>query len=88
MAYSSSLTDDFALELVESFNVGPLEVVQDTDSLEQDVAFLFKLAGFGSWICLLQLDSPLTFVFVPVATYDFGIEVHVFSQVKALAHSV
>ena len=82
------LTDDLPLELVQSFNIRPFEIIEDPRSVEQQIAFLLKLYGDRSRIALPKSDGPLTGLFVPITANDFGVECHIFAKVEGLTHFV
>lgn len=81
---------DLALELLHSFNIRPLEIIQDASAVEEDVASLFELADrrAGRRVCLPEFDQPFSSLLLPVAADHLGVEGHVFSETPYLTHLV
>lgn len=81
--------NDFALELIlQAWDRRPLEVVQDTGTMEKEIAIIFEFAGFLARLCLSELDSPLPLLLVPVRSNDLGVESHELSKIKSVANLV
>lgn len=81
--------DDFALELVlQARNLGPLEVVENTSGMEQEIAMILEFSGLLTRFALSEFDCPLPLLVVPIRTNDFGVKCHVLSKIERFADLV
>lgn len=82
--------DDLTLEFLHALDVGPLEVVQNTSAVEEDVTSLLEDADGGAirGIGLLEFDEPFASLLLPVTSNDFRVEGHVFPETPYVAHLV
>lgn len=72
---------DLSLEFLHAFNIRPLEVVENTCSVEEQMAPVFEDPRASiCWICLLEFDQPFASLLLPVASNDLSVEGHVFTK--------
>lgn len=83
-----SFGSDLALEFLHALNHWPLEVVQNTRTVQEQIAGVFEQPCRTVRLCLLKLDKPFALILVPITTNDFRFEGHIFPQAPDIAHLV
>ena len=79
---------DLSLEFLHTLDLRPLEVVENTCAMEEQIASILKQPCTTIRLRFLELDQPFALVLFPVATDDFGLEGHVFPQAPNIADFV
>jgi hypothetical protein len=69
-----------SFESIHAFNLWPFEIIQDPRAMKQHMTAILKQSSRPITLRLLEFNQPFTTVLLPVASDDFGAEVHVFPQ--------
>jgi hypothetical protein len=75
--------DQFALEIVQAFDIGPLPFVQHPSAHHEDVANVLDNLIRAHF---LKFGMPFASFLVPSSFYAFPVEVHVLSDVVLIGH--
>ena len=65
-----------------------LEVIENTCTVHQHMTPIFKLPRLHSGTMFTKLDEPLSGLFLPETTDDFGVEVHILPQIECFTNFV
>ena len=68
-----------SLEILHTLNLRPLEIIQDSGAMQQEMTSLLEQPRRAITFRLLELDEPFTAVLLPIAADDFGVERHEFA---------
>ena len=76
------------LERFHALDLGPLEVVQNSCTMQQHVASFFEEPTCAIGLGLFQLHEPFSCLLLPVAAHHLSVEGHVFPQTPNVADLV